>query len=43
MEINMKTTEQSNEDDDTNDESDKAVAIKRWYNGGDESGKSPAI
>ena len=39
----MKTTEQSDEDDDTNDESDKSLAIKRWYNGGDESDKSLAI
>ena len=38
----MKTTEQSDEDDDTNDESDKSLAIKRCYNGGDESDKSLA-
>ena len=38
----MKTTEQSGQDDDTNDESVKSLAIKRWHNGGDESDKSLA-
>ena len=38
--INMKTSERSDEDDDTNGESDKSLAIKRCYNGGDESDKS---
>ena len=39
----MNTTERSDEYDDTNDESDKSLTIKRWYNGGDESDKSLAI
>ena len=39
----MKTTEQSDEYDETSDESDKSLAIKRCYNGGDESDKSLAI
>ena len=41
--INMKTTEQSDEYDDTSDESDKSLAIKRCYNGSGESVKSLAI
>ena len=39
----MKTTEQSDEYDETSDESDKSLAIKRCYNGGDESDKSLAV
>ena len=42
-ELNMKTTARSDEDDDTNDESEKSLAIKRCNNGGDESDKSLAI
>ena len=39
----MKTTEQSDEDNDTNDESDKSLAIKCCYNDDDENGKSLTI
>ena len=39
----MKTTEQSGQDDDTNDESDESLAIKRCYNDDDENGKSLTI